>query len=65
MTTLKSKYDQIIDRLRAEGKVNEMPENERQELIDAIEKDLEEYRFENQKRILDSQEEITTVVLTS
>lgn len=65
MARLVSKYEQLISQLKAEGKVTEMDEQERQDLIDAVEKELEDYRFDNQKRIQESQEQLAKVVLTS
>ena len=65
MSELKNEYDIIIEKYSKAGKVVIVEAKEWDEIISAVEKDLEEYRFENQKRIKDSQDEIATVVLTA
>lgn len=65
MSELKSKYDLLIEKLKAEGKVEVIGEDQKDKIVGVVEKELEDYRFENQKRIKDSQEEIATVVLTA
>jgi hypothetical protein len=63
MKTLKSKFDIVLEKLHKEGKVTAVEKQD--EIIEKISKDLEDYRFRNQKKIKDSQEEITTIVLTA
>jgi hypothetical protein len=65
MTELKSRYELVIERLKGEGRVTLMDEGTKNQIVASVEKDLYEYRFNNQKRIKESQEEIATVVLTS
>lgn len=65
MSNLKSKFDIIVDDLKKEGKVEHIDDEKIEKVLKQVEEDLEEYRFENQKRIKDSQEEIATVVLTA
>ena len=65
MSELKNEYDIIIEKYSKAGKVVIVEAKEWDEIISAVEKDLEEYHFENQKRIKDSQDEIATVVLTA
>jgi len=65
MGELKSKYELIIEELSRQGKVVVISASQKDKIVGAVEKELDEYRFENQKRIRDSQEEIATVVLTA
>lgn len=63
MKSIKSKYDQLLEKLQNEGaKIQEKPKDG---VIEKVEKALNEYRFENQKKIKDSQEEIATIILTA
>lgn len=65
MTELKSKYEIVIERLKAQGRVSTIEEGTKDKIVASVEKELNEYRFQNQKRIRESQEEIATVVLTA
>jgi hypothetical protein len=65
MSELKSKYDILIERLKGEGKVKIIDAAQKDKIVGVVEKELDDYRFENQKRIRDSQEEIATIVLTA
>lgn len=65
MVELKSKYELVLERLIAEGRVSTIDEKQKDAIIAIVEKELEEYRFQNQKKIRESQEEIATVVLTA
>lgn len=65
-THLKSKFQEIIESLEESGEVKIIQvEKKALEILKEIEKELNDYRFENQKRIKESQEEISTVVLTA
>ena len=65
MEKLKSKYEILVERLRGEGKVEVIGSEIKNKIIEKVESGLDSYRFENQKRIKESQEEISTVVLTA
>lgn len=65
MRTLKSKFDIVLERLKDEGKVTEINEASKGQIIEKVTKELEDYRFNNQKKIRESQEEIATIVLTA
>lgn len=65
MNTLKSKYEILIEKLEKEGKIRVIDESQKSKILEKVENDLNEYRFENQKKIRESQEEISTVVLTA
>lgn len=65
MRTLKSKFEVVLERLNNEGKVTIIDETNKGQIIDKVTKELEDYRFNNQKRIRESQEEIATLVLTA
>jgi hypothetical protein len=65
MRTLKSKFDIVLERLNKEGKVTEINEANKGQIIEKVTKELEDYRFNNQKKIRESQEEIATIVLTA
>tara|TARA_R110002072_G_scaffold7503_2_gene40960 strand:- start:758069 stop:758266 length:198 start_codon:yes stop_codon:yes gene_type:complete len=65
METLKSKFELVLERLNEEGKVTIINEEDKDEIMAKVAEELDEYRFENQKKIKESQEEIATVVLTS
>lgn len=65
MADLKSKFELVLERLNEEGKVTVINEQDKDEIMDKVAEELDEYRFENQKKIRESQEEIATVVLTS
>lgn len=65
MENLKSKYELVLERLDDEGKVTVINEKDKDQILDKVAEELDEYRFENQKKIRESQEEIATVVLTS
>ena len=66
-TPLKSRFEEIIESLKKEGSVEVVSTDEKvlNTLKEEVEKELDDYRFENQKRIKESQEDIATVVLTS
>lgn len=65
-TKLKSRFREIIESLEKKGEV-EIIKNEDKviETLKEVEKELNEYRFENQKRIKESIEAIGSVVLTA
>jgi hypothetical protein len=65
MAELKSKYEIVIERLKAQGLVSTIEESIKDKIVSTVEKELDDYRFENQKRIRESQEQIATVVLTA
>jgi ribosomal protein L24 len=65
MRTLRSKFDIVLERLNKEGKVTEINEASKGQIIEKVTKELEDYRFNNQKKIRESQEEIATIVLTA
>ena len=65
MSELKSKYDLLIRKLKKAGKVVIIDAGQKDKIVGMAEKELDEYRFENQKKIRESQEEIATVVLTA
>ncbi len=65
MAELKSKYEIVIERLKAEGRVTTIVESKKDAIVAVVEKQLDEYRFQNKKRIRESQEAIASVVLTS
>lgn len=65
MNTLKSKYEILIEKLEKKGKIRVIDESQKSKILEKVENDLNEYRFENQKKIRESQEEISTVVLTA
>jgi glycerol dehydrogenase-like iron-containing ADH family enzyme len=63
--SIKEYYESLIKELKAEAKVIIVDEATTKIIFDGIEEDLEEYRFENQQRIKDSQEDISNVVFTA
>lgn len=65
MRTLKSKFDIVLERLSKEGKVTEINELNKGQILEKVTKELADYRFNNQKKIRESQEEIATIVLTA
>jgi len=65
MNTLKSKFDIVLEKLHKEGKVTIIDEQKKSVIISKVAEELEDYRFDNQKRIRESQEEIATVILTA
>jgi UDP-N-acetylmuramoylalanine-D-glutamate ligase len=66
MAELKSKFDIIIERLANKGvKVTVIEDQEKNQIISKVEKTLEDYRFDNQRKIIESQEKIAQVVLTA
>lgn len=66
MAELKSKFDIIIERLAVKGtNVTVIEDQEKNLIISKVEKTLEDYRFDNQRKIIESQEKIATVVLTA
>jgi hypothetical protein len=65
MAELKSKYEIVIERLKAQGLVSTIEESVKDRIVSTVEKELDNDRFENQKRIRESQEQIATVVLTA
>jgi len=65
-TILKSKFNEIIETLEKKGEFEIIDNGQKViETLQEIEKTLEDYRFDNQRRIKESQEDIATVVLTS
>ena len=65
MKSLKTKFEIVLGRLTDEGKVTVIDEERKDEIMELVSEELDEYRFENQKKIRESQEEIATVILTS
>ncbi|AZQ59318.1 hypothetical protein EJ994_11055 [Maribacter sp. MJ134] len=63
--SIKEYYELLIKELKAEAEVKIVDEATTKIIFDGIEEDLEEYKFENQQRIKDSQEDISNVVFTA
>ncbi|MFS4456081.1 hypothetical protein [Maribacter sp. 2304DJ31-5] len=63
--SIKEYYELLIKELKAEAEVTIVDEATTKIIFDSIEEDLEGYRFENQQRIKDSQEDISNVVFTA
>ena len=63
--SIKEYYQLLIKELKAEAEVKIIDEATTKLIFEGIEEDLEEYRFENQQRIKDSQEDISNVVFTA
>ncbi len=57
--------EELIKSLGMEENVIEMSEEQKEAIICSIEEDVEQYRISNYKKIITSQEEISTFVLTS
>lgn len=57
--------EELIKNLGLEDNLVAMPEDEKEALIFHIEEDVENYRIMNYKKIIESQEEISSFVLTS
>lgn len=57
--------EELIKNLGLEDNLVAMPEAEKEALIVNIEEDVEKYRIMNYKKIIESQEEISSFVLTS
>jgi hypothetical protein len=64
-TTILSNYDRIINELKKEGKVQEKTPSESQAILDTIENELEQFRFDNQKKAQASEQEMATLYLTA
>lgn len=62
---MKTKFEIVVGRLTDEGRVTVIDEERKDEIMEMVTEELDEYRFENQKKIRESQEEIATVILTS
>ena len=62
---LKSKFDIIVEKLQAEGKVTIMEQAASDVIVSNVEKELDAYRFENQRKVRESQDEISTIILTA
>lgn len=60
-----SELEELIKNLGMEGNLIDMPEADKEALILNIEEDVERYRLMNYKKVIESQEEISTFVLTS
>jgi len=56
--SIKEYYELLIKELKAEAEVKIVDEATTKIIFDGIEEELEEYKFENQQRIKDSQEDI-------
>ena len=59
---IKSNIEKLLKKLNNPSKLSK---SERNTILAEVEKELEEYRFENQDRIRKSQEELAKVVLNA
>ena len=60
-----SNYDRIMNKLKEEGKVQEKSAEESKAIFDKIENELEQFRFDNQKKAQASEQEMATLYLTA
>ena len=65
MKTLQSTAEVIIKKMQKANEVEIIDESTYEDVFTQVENDLEEYRFENQQKIKDSLEEISTIVFTA
>ncbi|MBN1969735.1 MAG: hypothetical protein JW870_10235 [Candidatus Delongbacteria bacterium] len=65
MKTLLSDAEVTVRRMQKNKQVEIIDESTYEDVFEQIESDLEEYRFENQQKIKDSLEEISTIVFTA
>lgn len=63
--TILSNFDRIMNELKQQGKVQEKSAEESREILDKIERELEKFRFENQKKALASEQQMATLFLTA
>ncbi|HET8885606.1 MAG TPA: hypothetical protein VFM70_04545 [Salinimicrobium sp.] len=61
----KEYFELLIKELDADAEVTIVDQDTTRKIFDEIEEDIEMYRFENQQKIKDSQEEMANVVFTS
>ncbi|WP_289022317.1 hypothetical protein [uncultured Salegentibacter sp.] len=64
-TSTKKHLEDLIEELEANVKVTVVDEETTEKIFNEIEGDIEEYRFENQQRIKDSQKEMADFVFTA
>ncbi|GAC1314169.1 MAG: hypothetical protein NVSMB24_38490 [Mucilaginibacter sp.] len=65
MPQLLTNFDQLVEKLRENGKVTEMGQEERNVILSGIEADLEEFRIEGQRKQQDSLVEMSSLILTA
>jgi hypothetical protein len=65
MKDLQSIVEVLIKKMDKENQVEIINESRFDDVLIQVENDVEDYRFENQQKIKDSLEEISTVVLTA
>lgn len=60
----KSKVDELYDRLRAEGKVTELPAEQVAEMYARIDKEMREFRTELRRKQAQSYADTARIILT-
>jgi len=60
-----SNYDRIMNKLKEEGKVQKKSAEESKAIFDKIENELEQFRFDNQKKAQASEQEMATLYLNA
>ncbi len=62
---LQTNFDELVNKLREDGKVKQMGEAERKILLSGIEAELEDFWIEGQKKQQDSLVEMSSLILTA
>ncbi|MGX5688334.1 hypothetical protein [Arcticibacter tournemirensis] len=62
---IQTNFEQIVERLRRDGKVNELNEQDTKALLSGVEAELEEFRIDGRKRQQESLAEMSSLVLTA
>jgi tRNA C32,U32 (ribose-2'-O)-methylase TrmJ len=63
--TLLSTYEILLNQLKQEGKVQEKSAEESKEILQKMEREMEAFRFEKQRKSKASEEELSALVLTA
>lgn len=65
MSTLKTNYENLVEKLSKDGKIVEMGDAERKTILSGIKLDFENYWLEGQLKQQDSLQELSSLILTS
>lgn len=65
MSTLKTNYENLVEKLSEAGKIVEMGDEERKAILSCVKSDFENYWLEGQLKQQESLKELSSLILTT
>ncbi|AYL96530.1 hypothetical protein [Mucilaginibacter celer] len=62
---IQTNFEQIVERLRQDGKVRQLNETDTKALLSGLETELEDFRIDGRRRQQESLAEMSSLVLTA